>query len=113
MAAAARAAGCAERSLHQWLYENPRFRAEYRRRRHEAFSHAIALAQRLAPMAMMTLAKIASDSTAPHASRVAASVAMLKFGRESMELDDLAERIGKLEDGQRIIDAEPADGRAA
>jgi hypothetical protein len=110
VAAAARAAGCGERTLHKWLYEHAAFRAEYRRHRREAFSHAIALAQRLSPMAMTTLAKIAADTSAPFAARVAASTAILKFGRESMELDDLAERITRLENttADRIVADSPA-----
>jgi hypothetical protein len=38
-----------------------------------------------------------TDTTAPHASRVSAAASILKFGRESIELDDLAERLGALE----------------
>lgn len=111
VAAAARAAGCGERTLHQWLYTNERFRAEYRRHRREAFSHAAALAQKFAPMAMATLAKIAANESAPYQARVTAAVAMLRFGRESLELDDLAERVEKLE-GRVIVDAEKAEGAA-
>ena len=57
-------------------------------------------------MAMTTLARIANDTTAPYASRVAASVAILRFGRESIELDDLAERIERLEGGPGPIVAD-------
>ena len=35
--------------------------------------------------------------SAPYAARVSAAVAMLRFGRESLELDDLAERVERLE----------------
>lgn len=108
VAAAARAAGCGERTLHQWLRSDERFRSEYKRHRRDAFSHAISLAQRLAPMAMANLAKIAADTTAPYPARVTASVAILRFGRESLELDDLAERIEKLE-ARIIVDAESSE----
>lgn len=49
---------------------------------------------------MQTLAKIMADVQAPYPSRVAAASALLKVGRESLELDDLAQRIDALEAAQ-------------
>ncbi|MFG0241673.1 MAG: hypothetical protein ACF8R9_05595, partial [Phycisphaerales bacterium JB054] len=63
----------------------------------DAFNQAIALTQRYASLAVTTLAKIMADASAPNAAKVSAATAMLKFGRESIELDDLAARIETLE----------------
>ncbi len=109
VAGAARVADCGERTLHRWLNEDRRFKREYLRCRRQAFTHAIGIAQRFAPMAMANLIKIANDPSAPFMARVAASTAVLRFGRESIELDDLAERVESLED--RVV-AEQGGGDA-
>jgi hypothetical protein len=96
VAKAAEACGVPERTLYRWLAE-PAFSKAYRRARRLAFSHAIALSQRLAVLAVNVLGKVANDAGAPHAARVSASSAILKFSRESIELDDLAGRIETLE----------------
>ena len=83
--------------MYRWLRE-PAFKKAYRNARREAFAHAISLTQRYAPAAIHTLAKVMGDETASHASRVSAASAILKFSRESIELDDLAERIETLEE---------------
>ena len=46
---------------------------------------------------MHTLAKVMGDETATHAARVSAASSILRFSRESIELDDLAGRIDALE----------------
>lgn len=96
VAKAAEACAIGERTLHRWLDE-PAFSRTYRNARRQAFSHAVALTQRYAPLAVQTLAKIMADTDAPYPSRVAAATALLKVGRESLELDDLAVRIEALE----------------
>ncbi|MFN0131451.1 MAG: hypothetical protein ACKVW3_02800, partial [Phycisphaerales bacterium] len=53
--------------------------------------------QRYAPLAVQTLASVAADKSAPHSSRVSASTAILKFSRDSIEIDDLAARVETLE----------------
>jgi hypothetical protein len=93
---AATTAGVGERTLYRWMTESA-FKAELRRLRRESFTQAISMAQRYAPLAMNTLAKISNDPAAPHHARVSASIGMLRFGRESIELDDLAGRIEILE----------------
>lgn len=97
---AAVTAGVGERSLYRWLDE-PEFAAAYRKARRQAFSQAIAMTQRYAPMAVQILAKVASDPSASMSARVSAAVALLKYGRESIELDDLAARVEQLEGEQR------------
>lgn len=95
---AAEIAGVCDKTLRRWLQE-PAFLAEYRRARREAFAQAIAVTQRYAPAAVVTLAKIMGDPNAPYPSRVSAATSILKFSRDSIELDDLAARIEALERG--------------
>jgi hypothetical protein len=93
---AAEKSGVGERTLHRWL-EEPGFQAQYRRARREAFSHAISLSQRYAVLAVNTLGKVMTDNTAAHSAKVSAATAVLRFGREGIELDDLASRLEALE----------------
>jgi hypothetical protein len=97
VAKAATAAGVGERTLYRWLAEDDRFKKAFLRARREAFSQAIGMMQRYAPAAVNALAKVFTDSTAPHSSRVSAASAVLKYGREGIELDDLAARVESLE----------------
>jgi hypothetical protein len=89
-----------ERTLHRWL-EDPAFSRAYRTARRQAFSHAISLTQLYAPAAVTELVRVMTDPSAPHAARVAASTALLKFGREGIQLDDLAGRVETLEIAQK------------
>jgi hypothetical protein len=93
---AAESVGISDRTLHRWLAE-PEFAERYRRARREAFGQAIALTQRYAPLAVNTLAKVMLDAAAPINAKVQAATAILKFGREGLELDDLSARIEALE----------------
>ncbi len=93
---AAQAAGVATRTLYNWL-DQPGFSRSFRRARRQAFNQATSLAQRYAPMAVNALAKIIMDENGPHSARVRAAATMLKFGRDSIELDDLAARVDDLE----------------
>ena len=98
---AAEAVGVSEKTMYRWLGD-PEFAREHRKARRLAFTQAITLTNKYAPMAVQTLAKIASDPSAPHAARVSASAALLKFSRESIELDDLA---GRLDDVENRLNA--------
>ena len=97
---AAEAAGVGERTLHRWLTE-PLFSATYRSARRASFAQAISVTQHYAPAAVHTLARIMADPAVPPAPRVAAATALLKFSRDSIELDDLAQRVETLERAQR------------
>ncbi len=100
--------GIAERTIYNWM-KQPAFQRGYREARRNSFSQAIGLCQRATPVAINVLAKIMSDGSAPFNSRVAAAIAVLKFGRESLEIDDLAARVEALEEqvGQDITDEVP------
>lgn len=105
VAKAAAACEVGERTLYRWLDEPP-FSAAYRKARREAFAQAIGLVRKYTPLAVNTLAKILVDPVAPHSARVSAATAMLKFSRESLELDDLAARVAALE-GASADEGEP------
>lgn len=94
---AALAAGVGERTLHKWLDHDEEFIAAYRKARRQTFTQAISLTMRYTPVAVNVLAKIMVDTQAPYAARVAAATNLLRFGRESVELDDLALRLDALE----------------
>ena len=93
---AASAAGVGERTLYNWLRE-PVFSSRYRDARREAFSHAISLTQKYAPAAVAALTQVMADSSAPHSAKVQAASTLLRFGRQGIELDDLAARVEALE----------------
>jgi len=97
---AAQASGVGERTLHRWIRE-PEFKRAYREALRESFSQTVALLHRYGPLAVATLAGVTQAQDAPHSAKVAASSAMLKHGRESIELDDLAERVEAVERAQR------------
>lgn len=102
IARAAKAAGVGERTIHSWLDRDDAFIAAYRKARRQTFGTAIALTARFAPMAVNVLAKVMVDTQAPYASRVAAASNLLRFGRECVELDDLAQRVEALERLQNV-----------
>ncbi len=93
---AAKAISVHEKTIYRWLDE-PGFGRAYRKVRRQAFAQAIAITQRYTPLAVSTLAKVASDPNVPAAAKVSASTALLKFSRESIELDDVVERVDELE----------------
>ena len=97
IAKAAKAAQVGHRTLIRWLTQDDFGRA-YRKARREAFGHAIALTQHYAPLAVNTLATLMADKSTPAHARVSAASTLLKFGREGIELDDLAARVEALED---------------
>lgn len=97
---AAETAGVGLRTLTRWMSQ-PDFKRAFREARKVAFMQAISLTQRYTPLAVHTLAKVMNDPAAPYAAKVSAAAAILKFGRESIELDDLAYRVEALEAEQR------------
>src|SRR5436190_717755 len=96
IARAAVVAGASERTLRRWM-QLPVFRDALLRGRREAFGQAIGLTQKYAPVAVATLVKVMQDPQSPPSSKVTAAAVLLKFGREGIELDDLAERVEMLE----------------
>ncbi len=93
---AADASGVPERTIYRWMDETEFGRA-YRHARRKAFNQAISATQRYVPLAIQALTKITVDESAPHSARVSAAAAILKFSRDSIELDDMQERIASIE----------------
>ena len=88
--------GVHERTLSRWLGD-PTFKRAYHAARRDAFGHAIGLTQHYAPLAVNTLAKVMNDPQTPPGVKVAAAMGLLRFGRDGIELDDLAQRVEALE----------------
>ncbi len=109
---ASEVAGVAERTLHVWL-ALPHFAAEYRRVRREAFRQAVSLSQRYATAAVVSLAKILADAKAPYSAKVSAAQALLKFGRDGIEIEDLEVRVDELERTVAIQDGPGSDNSFA
>jgi hypothetical protein len=98
---AAAIAKVGDRTIYRWLSE-PAFSKAYRKARREAFGQAIALTQRYAPLAVNTLAQVMTDADAPPSAKVQAATTILRFGRDGLELDDLAARIEALEEAAQL-----------
>lgn len=104
-ARAAEAAGVGERTLHRWLGE-PAFCEALRLARRRAFDQSISQAHRYASAAVQTLARVMADPVSTANARVAAASAILRFGREAIELDDIEMRVSALE--ARAVEGPPA-----
>lgn len=87
-----------QRTFHRWMSERPEFVTAYRKARRDSFQHAIVLTQKYAGAAVNTLARIMTDASAPHSARTQAATAILRFGKDGIELEDLAARIESLEE---------------
>ncbi len=98
---AAEVAAVGERTLRRWLAE-PAFRAAVNAARRESFGQAIGLTQKYAPVAVATLVKVMQDASGGPSAKVSAAATMLKFGREGIELDDLAARVEALEQAAAV-----------
>ena len=97
VAAAATACGLTERCLYNYLAD-PTFKAELHKRQDETISAATAALSGLTGTAIETLRDVLADADASHAVRVRAALGVLEQRRRIGELDDLAERVSKLEE---------------
>ena len=93
---AAASANVASRTLYRWM-RDPTFARAYRKSRREAFGQATAMTQKYAVVAVSTLVRLMTDTISPAHVRVTAAVALLRFGHDGIELDDLAGRVEQLE----------------
>lgn len=80
------------------LLKDHGFLSECRLAVRESYALGAAMAVRLTPVAVQTLAQIMVDSAAPSSSRVAAATEVLRFAT-SIESVEIAERIDRLERG--------------
>lgn len=94
--AAAKAAGVGARTLHRWLKE-PAFRDAYREARAETVRQVTVRLQQAAGSAVDALTAVMSDDSAPQAARVSAARVVLETTYRALELEDLDERLRRLE----------------
>jgi len=93
---AAARADVSTRTLHRWMSQVD-FQRAYRLARRQAFQQATAIVVKYAPVAVSTLVRIVSDRDAPPHAQVTAAGLLLRFGRESIQLDDVMARVDALE----------------
>lgn len=96
---AALSIGLGERTIYRWLDEPP-FAAAYRKARRLSFKQAISISQKYAAVAVQTLVAIMADQKMNGSTRVSAAEAVLRFSRDSIELDDLEGRLEALENAR-------------
>ena len=82
------------------VLEEPAFVRAHSEARRQSFAQGLALAGLYVPLSVQTLAKTQTDPSAPHSAKVAAAQALLKFAREGIELDDIAQRLAAIEANQ-------------
>ena len=93
--AAARQSGLTSRTLRRYL-RIPAFRDEYRQRRRELMTGAVALAQQQAATMVAVQVTIARDTAMPPSVRVSAASNVYDIAHRGLEVEDLTERIGQL-----------------
>jgi hypothetical protein len=95
---AANKAGISKRTLLRWM-KKPEFRAQYAETKSEALKMASGILARNATKAALVLAEIFSlkKGRQNQAARVTAAMGCIRLAHESFELEDLEQRIRKLE----------------
>jgi hypothetical protein len=93
---AARQVGIGEKTLRRWRVQ-PAFIAEYNRTRKELLEAATGQLRAAMTGAVAVLVSIANERSAPHAARVTAAARLLELGFYAHRIEDLAQRLEKLE----------------
>ena len=93
---AAKAAEISERTMWRYLAEDE-FQKEYREARRKAVAHGLAGVQAACAEAVGTLRDVMGSPDSPPQAKVSAARCVLEMAIKVSELDDLAERIQKLE----------------
>ena len=93
---AATKAGVSERTLWRWL-QDEKFQSDYKDARRKAVAVAIGNMQVACSEAIMTLRDVMTDTQNPATARVSAARAVLDMTLKSIEIEELTERIEKLE----------------
>ncbi len=94
--AAAERVGIGRRTLERWMAA-PQFDAEYRRRLDQAFRQATVRLQTRAAEAVERLAALMQAEEAPAHVQCTAATAILRFGRDAVEVDRVQARLDRLE----------------
>ena len=97
--AAAKAVGVARQTLSKWLKNDPLFIAALEAERAELRRQTSARLLKAAEKAIDALEAVAGDATAP-APRVTAARSLLELGIRAFEVEELAERVLRLETQQ-------------
>lgn len=95
--AAGEASGVSETTLWRWL-QLSEFQRRYRAARRQIVESSIGRLQKSCDDAVHALRMIITDQSAPAAARVAASRVVLEQSLRALELEDLTERIERLEE---------------
>lgn len=93
---ASQQSGVGERTIWRWLQEDS-FREAYMEARKQAFSRALGLLQQALSEAILVLREMMNNPETRDSSRVSSARAILDIGLKAIELDDLEDRISKLE----------------
>ncbi len=96
IAEAAKATGIAEVTLFRWLQDHA-FAESYRQARREVVSQAIAQLQHGTGEAVEALRSVMNGADTPPSARVSAARSVLDMALRAVEIEDLEERIGRLE----------------
>jgi transposase len=95
--AAAAGVGISRSTLLRWLKDEA-FLAEYNRAKASALKRATGMLMAKAPRAVEILSEVAEEKSAPHQGpRERAASAILKLGLDAFSLENLEERIRRLE----------------
>jgi transposase-like protein len=93
---AARQVGIHSATAYRWLHV-PSVQQAYLAARRELVKHAVVQLQSACGEAVQTLREIMTDTSAPSSSRVRAAVSVLELSLRAVEIEDLAERVARLE----------------
>jgi hypothetical protein len=94
--AAGEASGVSETTLWRWLHL-PDFQQRYRAARRHLVESSIGRLQQACGDAVETLASISKNTGEPASARVAAARTIIEQSLRAVELEDLAERVERLE----------------
>ncbi|MBI1357685.1 MAG: helix-turn-helix domain-containing protein [Acidobacteria bacterium] len=100
--AAAQAASVSERTVYRWLRQRP-FRDALQQARRERFCISNSLLHQLALEAPAKLAAILDNPAAGPSTQVRALHLLLRFAHQGVEIDDLADRLARLENSAATL----------
>ena len=93
---AAKKIGIGEKTLFRWL-QLDEFKQAYKIARSQVVDQTIAQIQSVMSEALQTLLNVMSDDAAPSSAKVSAARALLDIGFKVIEIEDLENRIEKIE----------------
>lgn len=94
---AAKRIGVGERTLWRWMKKED-FKEAFADARKELVRHAIARVQSVLGEAIEVLRAVMSDSDAPASARVSAAKCVIETALKATEIEELEERVAKLEE---------------